>query len=153
MIEKLWKSRKIMIKHALISSACGETRYHSKNCRVIEGILALNDPKNEELPILEELYGQIHLVNTKRAYLPDMPLLRKVEWRKTEIERYAIEIVNNTQLQSIAPLTKIKEFVFEPADKAVLIEGNPALCITPKEAGTEFVKKYASHILACGRFS
>ncbi|RCN48966.1 hypothetical protein ANCCAN_04948, partial [Ancylostoma caninum] len=133
-----------------VISACGDTRYHSKNCRVIEGILAFDDPKNVELPKLEELYGQMYLVKSKLAYLPDMPLLRKFEWRRTKEQPYAIKIVNNSQLQSIAPLTKINEFVFEPEDNAVLIEGNPALCIGPKEAGTEFVKKYASNVVACG---
>ncbi|EYB86701.1 hypothetical protein Y032_0274g1009 [Ancylostoma ceylanicum] len=132
--------------------SCGETRIISDQCRIIEGTLLLDDTRNTRMLNLEELYGRISLVNSQLESVPAMPHLRKVEYTKIEnSEPYAIKIVNNTRLKSIGGLTKIEELVVVSHTKSVLIRDNPKLCIEPEDAATDFVKKYASHVMVCGK--
>ncbi|ETN83600.1 receptor L domain protein [Necator americanus] len=128
--------------------ACGDTREKSSECRVIEGTLIIGDPRNEDLRKLEEVYGRIVASKTNLTELPEMPRLRKVEW-KGKSKHPAIFIKHNYNLKSIQSLSRIKNIVVEEGSKAVEIENNPLLCIEPEIIESQFVKKYAKGIKMC----
>ncbi|KIH46506.1 receptor L domain protein, partial [Ancylostoma duodenale] len=129
--------------------ACSDRRTESEHCRIIEGILVLGDPRNRNLPNLEEVYGSVILSRSELERLPHMPKLKKIQYEE-HFESPVITIVDNPNLKSIAELAKVEDIVLGSWEPSVVIRNNSKLCIEPEIMQTSFVNKYASHIMECG---
>ncbi|EYB86697.1 hypothetical protein Y032_0274g1006 [Ancylostoma ceylanicum] len=146
---KAIKAKKVKGARVQRPFACGDRRRKSEHCRIIEGILVLEDPRNLNLPKLEEVYGRVILSGSNLEKLPHMPKLKKIEWMDNK-KLPAITIENNPNLKSIAELANIENIVLGRGRMNVVIRNNPKLCIEPENMQKSFVKKYAAHVRECG---
>ncbi|EYC22800.1 hypothetical protein Y032_0016g2958 [Ancylostoma ceylanicum] len=142
-------ARRVHDDSSIFSAACGDLRNKSGHCRIIEGTLIPEDPRNLDLQNLEELYGRFLMSKTLMVRLPHMPKLKKIEWMGNS-KFPAITIESNPNLESIAELARLQEIVLGPGHLSVEIRDNPKLCIEPEYMQTKFVKQYARHIRECG---